>query len=72
MEKISCSGASLPLHLTKCYPGHPVKENKMGGEFGMHGGEEKCMTLLWGNLREDHLEDQDVDGRILLKCFLKK
>jgi hypothetical protein len=27
----------------------------------------------WGDLRErDHLEDLDVDGRIILKCTFKK
>ena len=27
----------------------------------------------WGKLRDrDHLEDQGVDGRIILKCILKK
>ena len=27
----------------------------------------------WGNLRErDHLEDPDVDGRIILRWFIRK
>ena len=27
----------------------------------------------WGNLREsDHLEDQDVDGRVILRWILRK
>jgi hypothetical protein len=32
------------------------------------------MTAMgWGDLRErDHLEDLDVDGRIILKCIFKK
>ena len=29
--------------------------------------------VLWGNLSErDHPEDLGTDGRIILKCFLKK
>jgi hypothetical protein len=29
--------------------------------------------IWWGDLRErDHLEDQGVDGNIMLKCNLKK
>jgi hypothetical protein len=32
------------------------------------GGEEVHTGFWWGNLREgDHLEDQDVDARIILK-----
>jgi hypothetical protein len=28
---------------------------------------------LWGNLREaGHLEDTDIDGRMILKCILSK
>jgi hypothetical protein len=39
----------------------------VGGTVEVHTG------FQWGNLREgDHLEDRDVDGRILLKWILKK
>jgi len=36
-------------------------------------GLERCIELWWGNLREgDHVEDIDVDGRIILKWIVKK
>jgi hypothetical protein len=40
----------------------------------MYGGEEKKIgVLVGGKLKErDHLDDLDVDGRILLKRSLKK
>ena len=32
------------------------------------GREEVCTGFWWGNLRErDHLEDQDFDGRIIIR-----
>ena len=47
--------------------------NKMGGTCSTYGGEVEVYTVfLWGNLRErkpeerDHLENPDVDGRIIL------
>jgi hypothetical protein len=40
--------------------------------MSMYGGEERT-GLWWGNLRErDHLEDLDVEGRIILKWIFKK
>jgi hypothetical protein len=37
-------------------------------------GKKKCTyRVWWKNLKErDHLEDLDVDGRIILKCILKE
>jgi hypothetical protein len=37
-------------------------------------GEERSIQVLWwGNVRERyHLEDSDVDGRIILKCIFNK
>jgi len=37
------------------------------------GREEVHTGFWWGNLKErDHLEDRGVDGRIILRCILKK
>jgi hypothetical protein len=58
---------------TRYYSSHQFKKNEMSGACGMHGGEEKFMTLQWGNLREQaHLEDHGADGSVVLKRFLKK
>ena len=43
----------------------------MGGAYSTYGGE-VYTGFWWGNPRErDHLEDQDVDGRIILKRMFK-
>jgi len=43
----------------------------MGGVCSAYGGEERRIQdfgFWWGNLREgDHLEDQGIDGRIILR-----
>ena len=41
----------------------------MGGEYGTHGGEERCIQGFGGeNLKErEHLEDLRLNGRIILK-----
>jgi hypothetical protein len=39
----------------------------------MGGRGEACTGFWWGNLKErDHWEDPGVDGRIILRCILKK
>ena len=39
----------------------------------MSGGEERCIQGFGEETRErDHLDDPGVNGRIILKCFLKK
>jgi hypothetical protein len=40
--------------------GDQIKNYKMGGACGAHGGGEVCIEGLCGNLRErDHLDDLD-------------
>jgi hypothetical protein len=53
--------------------GDQTKNNEKGGEFGTYGGEECCKQGIWlRNLREiDNLEDEGVDGMIILKWILK-
>jgi hypothetical protein len=48
--------------------------NEMGGGCGMYGGEQRCARRFGGEtLRERiHMEDLDVDGRIILKLIFKK
>ena len=37
------------------------------------GEERRTQVFLWGNMRErDHLEDPNVDGRIILRWIYKK
>jgi hypothetical protein len=43
------------------------------GMWHVWGKGEVCAGFWWGNLKErDHLEDLDVDGRMILKLILKK
>jgi hypothetical protein len=46
----------------------------MGGACGTHGGKKEIHIGFWlVNMRERyHLEDLDVDGRIILKLILNK
>jgi hypothetical protein len=38
-----------------------------------HGGDEKCIKFGSENLKgRNHSEDMSTDGRIILKCVLKK
>jgi hypothetical protein len=46
----------------------------MGGACGMYGGRRgMCREVCWINVQEgDHLEDLNVDERIISKWFLRK
>jgi len=51
---------------------HITASNDAGGDCG-NTGRERVLTGFWlGHLKNDHLEDLDVDGRIILKGILKK
>jgi len=55
------------------YWGDKIKENKIGGHVAHMGERRSAYRILVGNLREkDHLEDNGIDGKILVKCILKK
>jgi hypothetical protein len=50
-----------------------TEKNKMGGPFNMYGGAEVYKGFWWENLRErDHLENQGIDGRIILRWIFRK
>jgi len=45
----------------------------LGRAYGMHGEEERCIQGFGGEPAvKDHLEDPDVDGRIILRWILRK
>jgi hypothetical protein len=46
-----------------------IKENEVGRPFGMHG-RGMCTRFRWESQKEDHLEDQSIDGRMGLECIL--
>ena len=58
--------------LTKYYSADHIVKNEMGGLCSTNCGE--AYTGFWlGNLREkEHLEDPDLDGRIVLKWIFRK
>jgi len=50
---------------------HVIKSRRKGS-YSLCGGERGIYRVLVGNLSErDHMEDQGVAGRIILKCILK-
>jgi hypothetical protein len=51
--------------------GDQIKKNKRGRACSTYEGELHT-GFWWGNLREDHLEDTGVDGRIILKWMFEK
>ena len=58
--------------LTKYCSGDQIEKNGMGWACSTRGREVNT-RFLWGNLRErDHLEDQGVDGRIILRWIFRK
>jgi hypothetical protein len=50
-----------------------IMQDEMGGAFGSVGEKKMHKRVLSGNRNEgDHLEDPDVDDRIVLKLILNK
>jgi len=53
--------------------GDQIEKNEMGGECRTYGEREVHTRFRWGKLRErDHLEDLEVDGRIILRWNFRK
>jgi hypothetical protein len=51
--------------------GDQIKKNAIDRECSTYGGE-VYTGFWWGNLRErDHLDDPDVDGRIILRRIFR-
>jgi hypothetical protein len=55
--------------LTKYNYGDRIQLKKMGETYCDTCGEEKCIRGLWGKTRANSKDL--VDGRIILKCYLK-
>ena len=73
METITLLGASWFVLLTKYEKSHYITENSMGVACGMHGKMRNRFRHLVGKYDvKGHLEDLEIDGRIILKCILRK
>jgi hypothetical protein len=59
--------------VTKYYSGDRIKKKYTSGTCDMYGGEERrILGFDGGQLRErGHLEDLDVEGRIVLTSIVK-
>ena len=74
MERTTFWGALWSVLITKYYTSDQIKKNEMGGACSLYGGEERgaYTGFWWENLRERyHMKDPGVDGKIILKWFLK-
>ena len=60
--------------LTQYCSGDKIETNEMGVACSTYGREERYIQSFGGRKPEgkNHLEDPDVDGRIILKWLLRK
>ena len=50
-----------------------TKDDELSEASGTYWTDEKRILFCWENMRErDHLEDPDINGRIILKLMFKK
>ena len=50
-----------------------IDKDEMGGHVATCERGEVCTMFWWGYLKErGHLQELSVDGRIILRCVLKK
>jgi hypothetical protein len=61
------------LYILPRMSGNQIKKNKVGGSSSMYGRQARCVQgFWWGDLMErNHLEDQGIYGRIILKLIKK-
>ena len=53
--------------------GDKIENNEMGGACSTYGESRGVYRILLGNLRErDHLGDQGLDGRIIIRWIIRK
>jgi len=48
------------------------KKDEMVGVCNTHKRDEKCVIFLENSKGRDHSEDLDVDGKVIVKCILRK
>jgi hypothetical protein len=72
VEKTTQRGALCSVLPTE-YSGDHIKKNEMGGACATYGGQKRCILGFGGGdlMERDHLEDQGIDSRIILKRIFK-
>ena len=68
VEKTTERGAFWSVFLTRHHSDDKIKKNEMRLTCSMHGEGRITYGVLWGGVRKrNHLEDLDVDERVILK-----